>query len=58
MWKSQVEEESVNVGLRRQDALCMECRCISYCCWVEVSLAMLTCWGYQQILNIGVSLSQ
>ena len=27
----------------------------SDCCWAEVNLAALTCWGYYQILNIGVS---
>ena len=27
-------------------------------CWVEVNLATLTCWGYYQILDIGVSLTQ
>ena len=33
--------------------------CKSDCCWVEVSLATLTCWGgYYQILNIGVSVSR
>ena len=26
------------------------------CCWVEVNLATLTCWGYYQIVNTGVSL--
>ena len=26
-------------------------------CWVEVNLATITCWGYYQILNIGLSLS-
>ena len=25
--------------------------------WVEVNLVTLTCWGYYQILNIGVSVS-
>ena len=27
------------------------------CCWVEVTQAILTCWGYYQIVNIGVSLA-
>ena len=35
----------------------MECRRKSDCCRVEVNQAILTCWGYYQILNIGVSLS-
>ena len=26
-------------------------------CWIEVNLATLTCWGYYQITNNGVSLS-
>ena len=32
----------------------VECWHESDCCWVEVYLATLTCWGYYQILNIGV----
>ena len=35
----------------------VECRHKQDCCWVEVNLATLTCWGYYQILNIGDSLS-
>ena len=27
----------------------VECRCNSDCCWVEVNLATLTCWGYCHI---------
>ena len=34
----------------------VECWRKSDCCWVEVNLATLTCWGCYQILNIGVSL--
>ena len=29
----------------------VECWCESDCCWVEVNLATLTCWGYYQILD-------
>ena len=35
----------------------VECWSKSDCCWVEVNLATLTCFGYYQILDIGVSLS-
>ena len=31
----------------------VECWCKEDCCWVEVNLATLTCWGSYQILNIG-----
>ena len=34
----------------------VECWYKSDCLWVEVNLATLKCWGYYQILNIGVSL--
>ena len=56
--KKQVEEEGVTVGLRGEDSLCRskECWRKSDCCWVDVNLAALTCWGYYQILNIGLSL--
>ena len=59
MWKRQVEEESMKVGLRREDVLCrlVECWRKSDCCRVELNLATLTYWGYYQILNIGVSLN-
>ena len=60
MWKRQVEEESVKVGLRRVDALCRSKWSVGVnkiCCWVEVNLATLTCWGCYQILDIGVPLS-
>ena len=33
----------------------VECWHKSDCCWLEANLATLTCWGYYQILNIGVS---
>ena len=57
-WKREVEEESVKVGLRREDALCRSKWSVgkSDCCRVELNLATLTCWGYNQISNIGVSL--
>ena len=35
----------------------VECWHKSDCCRVEMNLATLTCWGYCQILNIGVSFS-
>ena len=35
----------------------VECWRKSDCCWVEVNLDTLTCWGYYGILNIGVSFS-
>ena len=53
------EEESMKVGLRMEDALLFKVECqhkLDYC-WVEVNAASLTCWGYCQILYIGVSLS-
>ena len=34
----------------------VECWCESDCCWVEVNLVTLTCCGFYQILDIGVSL--
>ena len=62
-WRKHAKEESVNIGLRREDALCrLKWSDVKWsksdCCWVEVNLATLTCWGYLQILNIGVSLLQ
>ena len=35
----------------------VECLSKSDCCWVEVNLAILTCWGYCQVLDIGIYLS-
>ena len=35
----------------------MECRRKQDGCWVEVSLATLSCWGYYHILNIGLCIS-
>ena len=35
----------------------MKCWYKSDCCRVEVNLATLTCWGYYQVLGVGVSLS-
>ena len=52
----QVDEESVKIGLRREDAL--ECWRKSDCCWMEVNLVTLICWEHYQILNNGVSLSE
>ena len=34
----------------------MECWCKSDCCWDEVNLVTLSCWGYYQIVHIGLSL--
>ena len=34
----------------------MECWSKSDCCWVEMTLATPTCWGFCRILYIGVSL--
>ena len=53
-WKKQVKEESVKVGLSREDALCRSK-------WAvgdkdEVNLVTLTFWGYYHILDIGLSL--
>ena len=46
-WKKQVEEESVKVALRREDLpIKVECWHKSDCCWVELNLANLSCWGY------------
>ena len=55
------EEENVKVGLSRCTLL-MEVEYKSDwrkldCCWVELNLATLPCWGHYQILNIGVSLT-
>ena len=33
----------------------VECWSKSDCCLVEVNLADLTCWGYYQVLDIGIS---
>ena len=33
----------------------MECWRKCDFCWVEVNLATLTCWGYYQILDVGLS---
>ena len=56
-WKRQVEEESVKIGLRREDTLCRSKWSvgINQIATFYVNLATLTCWGYFQILNIGVS---
>ena len=35
----------------------VECWSKSDCCWVEVNLATLTCWGYYLIFSTGDSLS-
>ena len=35
----------------------IECWHESDCSWLKVNLTTITCWGYYQILNIGVSLS-
>ena len=51
--EKQVEEESVNVDLRMEDAplpIKVECCGKSDCCLVEVNLATLTCWGYYLIV--------
>ena len=53
-----VEEESVKIGLRREDALGQSKLRVSINqIAAEVNLANLTCWVYFQILNIGVFLS-
>ena len=59
-WKKQIEEERCEGWFEK--GICtltiiLECWCYSDCCWVEVNLATLTCWGYYQNLNIDVSLS-
>ena len=61
-WKDQIKEESVKVGLRREDALCQSKWSVikwrktdSY--WVKVNPATLTCLGHYQILDIGLSFS-
>ena len=55
--KKLVEEESVKVGLRREDALCRSKWSVGVN-QIEVNLATLTCWGCYKILNIGVYLFQ
>ena len=59
-WKRQVEKESVKVGVRREDALCLS----RWSVGVNKIAAELRrirppslVGGYHQILNIGVSLS-
>ena len=56
----------MKIGLRKEDwfekGICTlpikeEHWCSSDYCGVEVNQATFTCWGYYQILNIGVSLS-
>ena len=37
-------------------AVKVESQCKRDCCWVDGNLATLTYWGYNQILNTGVSL--
>ena len=57
-WKKQIEEESMKVGLRREDAHCRSkwsVFCKSDCCCAKVNLATRLCWGYDQILDIGLS---
>ena len=51
-WKKHVEEESVKVGLRRKDALCLSKWIVS----INKIAAALRC-GCYHILSIGVSLS-
>ena len=48
MWKKQDEEESVKVYLRRKMHFVDQKGVLgkSDCCWVEVNLATVTCWGY------------
>ena len=46
-WKKQVEEKLFEKG-RRTLPIEVECWCKSHCCWVEVNLATLTCWGHYQ----------
>ena len=56
--KKQVDEESMKVGLRREDALCRSKWSVGVnkiVALFEVNQATLTSWGYYQILNIGVS---
>ena len=59
IWKKQVVEEDVKVGLRRKDALCRS----KWSAGINQIAAGLRCiWppsldvGYNQIVNIGVSL--
>ena len=57
-WKKQVEDESVNVGLRKGKCTLLirvESWRKSDFCWVEVNLATHACPGYHQIINIGFS---
>ena len=42
---------------RRSLPFNVECRHRLDCCWVEVNPSTLTCWGYYQILDIGVSMT-
>ena len=64
-WKKLVEEESVKVGLRREDALCRSMWSVGVnqiaagLMWIRLSslVIILSCWGYCQILNIGLPFS-
>ena len=59
-WMKQAEEKSVKFFLEKGRctlSIKEECRRKSDFCWVDVNLATLICWGYYQMLNIGVSLS-
>ena len=55
-WEKQVDEESVKVGVRREDSLCPSMLSFDVNQIAGCNLATLTCWRYYQILNIGVSL--
>ena len=55
--KKQVGEEGVFEKGRFSWTIKVECWHKSDCCWAELNLATLTCWGYYQSLNTGVSLS-
>ena len=49
---------NIDASSIRECPIYKKVQCIYVCCsGVEVNLTNLTCWGYYQILNIGVSLS-
>ena len=57
-WKRLVEKGGMKVGLSRKDALCRSKWSVGVgMIAVDGNLTTLTCWGYYQNLDIGVSLS-
>ena len=49
LWKKQVKEVSMDVGLRRDGALFRSKLSVFFCSRVVVNLVTLTSWGHYQI---------